>query len=535
MYMRAFILTAAIVLLLGISVEISGELRAEEAGNSSAVPTPSAEPEWLMKPGSEPVWFNDLVLRLGDAERRLAEFESISASGNQQVGYFEPSANTETAQLLERIADLEKKWKTHESAIIGKTLGSKKKTTFKVGGRVHYDHWSFVNTSNGINSFEHPPSTPAAAIDGTDPEARWGFRRVRLEFSGDIQETMFWRLQVDFADPETPALKDAFIGFKELPRNQTLRIGHQKRPIGLDAWNSSRFNIFTERPLVVEALNEDARRLGVTVYGHADDESFNWQYGIFQLENSPADGENIGDAMQYSLNARVSGTPWYDETSGGRGYFHWGTAFMAANPDGDSTAATTSANQGRFRTRMSNRSSSRWLDTGRIAGAEWYETLAFETMLNVGAFQMSGEYMQTWLQRDSVTAGTGPDLSFQGYYVQASYFLTGEHIPVKRSVGSINRIKPFENFFLVDKCCGERGRGWGAWQVAGRFGMLDISDNDIRGGVGRLATGAVNWYWTPYSRMQFNLLYGDISDHAAVAGFTGGNSLTAGIRFGADF
>ena len=175
------------------------------------------------------------------------------------------------------------------------------------------------------------------------------------------------------------------------------------------------------------------------------------------------------------------------------------------------------------------------MNTNRIAGTEWFETVGFETMLNIGSLQLGGEFQHTWLQRDNTTPGTGPDLNFQGYYGQVSYFLTGEHIPIKRTVGSIGRIKPFENFFLVEKCCGGTGRGWGAWQVAARYGMVDLSDNDIRGGVGRLATAGVNWYWTPYSRVQANLLYGDISDHAPVLGLTGGHSLTLGIRFAANF
>ncbi len=504
-----------------------GALQAEELNHSNS----SQEPILFFQPGDEPVWLDNLTKRVEESERRLAELESLSSPGIRQTGYAESAITNETSELLSRIATLEENWSNQKAAEIKKKLDAKKKSTFKLGGRIHYDYWGFAQSSAGTNAFEHP-SGPLA---GTDPEDRWAFRRIRLEFSGDLQESMFWRLQVDFADPETPAVKDVFIGFKELPYNQSVRIGHQKRPIGLDAWNSSRFNIFIERPLVVEAMNEDARRLGMSVYGQSDDESFNWQYGLFQLENSPTDGTNVGDAMQYSINARVSGSPWYDETSGGRGYFHWGVAFMAANPDGDDTAATTSRNMGRFRTRISNRSTTRWLDTGRIAGAEWYEILAFETILNVGAFQFGGEFQHTWMQRDNVTAGTGPDLNFQGFYVQGSYFLTGEHIPLKRSVGSINRIKPFENFFLVSKKDGSRGRGWGAWQVAGRFGVLDISDNDVRGGVGRLATAGLNWYWTPYSRMQFNLNYADISDHAPVLGYTGGSSLTAGLRFAADF
>ncbi len=514
--MRILIAAILQIYLCGV---FSAELAAAEKSEERIV---------YFQSGNEPVWLKELTQRVEESERRLTELESGFSRGIEQAGHSETELSDETSALLDRIAALEGKWEKLAASEAKKKAEAKKKTTFKVGGRIHYDYWDFANTTNGIDAFEHP-------IVGGDPENRWAFRRIRLEFKGDIQESMFWRLQVDFADTQTPAIKDVFIGFKELPNNQTVRIGHQKRPIGLDAWNSSRFNIFIERPLVVEAMNEDARRLGMTVYGHTDDESFNWQYGIFQLENSPTDGAVIGDAKQYSLNARVSGTPWYDETSGGRGYFHWATAFMAANPDGDNTADSTNRNEARFRTRFSNRSSLRWLNTGRIAGAHWYEILAFETMLNIGALQLGGEFQHTWLQRDNTTAGTGPDLNFQGYYVQASYFLTGEHIPVNRKVGSIGRIKPFENFFLVEKCDGGRGRGWGAWQIAARYGMLDISDNDIRGGVGRLAVAGLNWYWTPYSRVQTNLMYGDISDRSPALGLTGGRSLTLGIRFAADF
>ncbi len=516
-----------ILLIITLLFSLSGELQAEDLAPS----TSSAESILFFQPGNKPVWLDEITDRLEESERRLNRLEAGSSFSIEQAGYAENALGDDTSALLDRIAVLEEKWNKLEASEAKKKADAKKKTTFKVGGRVHYDYWDFSDTTNGINAFEHP-SGPLA---GTDPENRWAFRRVRLEFKGDIQESMFWRLQVDFANPQTPALKDVYIGFKELPNNQTVRIGHQKRPIGLDAWNSSRFNIFMERPLVVESMNEDARRLGITVYGHTDDESLNWQYGIFQLENSSTDGAVIGDAKQYSLNARTTATPWYDETSGGRGYFHWGVSFMAANPDGDNTAATTNGNEARFRTRFSNRSSTRWLNTNRIAGTEWFETVGFETMLNIGSLQLGGEFQHTWLQRDNTTPGTGPDLNFQGYYGQVSYFLTGEHIPIKRTVGSIGRIKPFENFFLVEKCCGGTGRGWGAWQVAARYGMVDLSDNDIRGGVGRLATAGVNWYWTPYSRVQANLLYGDISDHSPVLGLTGGHSLTLGIRFAANF
>ena len=81
---------------------------------------------------------------------------------------------------------------------------------------------------------------------------------------------------------------------------------------------------------------------------------------------------------------------------------------------------------------------------------------------------------------------------------------------MESQVRHAGRVKPFENFFLVDTCSDGVGGGLGAWQVAARWSMADFADRDILGGIGTTGTLGVNWYWTPYARMQFNYLYGDI-------------------------
>ncbi|MGB7344340.1 MAG: porin [Pirellulaceae bacterium] len=139
------------------------------------------------------------------------------------------------------------------------------------------------------------------------------------------------------------------------------------------------------------------------------------------------------------------------------------------------------------------------------------------------------------MQRDAVTPATGKDLNFHGGYFHIAYMLTGEHMPYKRSSGTIDRIKPFENFFMVDKCDGCRGGGLGAWQVALRYSYLDLTDNDIRGGVENNVTGGLVWYMNPYSSWQFNAVYGDIEDRAPIGGFDRGHFTALGTRFRVDF
>jgi len=86
---------------------------------------------------------------------------------------------------------------------------------------------------------------------------------------------MLYRMMIDFNMPATGKIKDMYIGFRVLPVLGRLLIGNQQRPLGLEHLNSNRFNIFIERPLVVEAFTEDARPLGIASYNHSEDETYN--------------------------------------------------------------------------------------------------------------------------------------------------------------------------------------------------------------------------------------------------------------------
>jgi len=415
-----------------------------------------------------------------------------------------------------------------EVAELRAKLEEERNPTLEIKGRIHLDSWTFSRDSEGIDNFENPDT-------GADPENRIFFRRIRFRFQGSIIDDMVYRMQLDFQSPAEGELKDAYIGFKRLALLQTVLVGNQKRPLGLDHLNSSRFNIFIERPLVVEAFNEDARRLGVCSYGVSNDQAYNWRYGAFILENPVDDGEYIGDSGQWSLNARLASSPWYDESSGGRDYFHWAVAGMFARPDGDVGPDDTNENEARFRTRAELRSDERWLNTGRIAGAEWYEVLGVESILNFGPFQVVGEYQWNWVQRDSTTVGTGPDLFFHGAYVYVAYMLTGEHVPYERKSGTIGRVKPYQNFLSVNRLRSGVRSGWGAWQVAARYSYLDLTDEDIQGGTGNDLTLALVWYFNSHAALQFNAVFGDIEDHAPVNGFTGGHFTALGTRLRIDF
>ena len=76
--------------------------------------------------------------------------------------------------------------------------------------------------------------------------------------------------------------------------------------------------------------------------------------------------------------------------------------------------------------------------------------------------------------------------------------LTGEHRPYHRKTGVLGRVVPDEDF-------GEYGCG--AWEVAGRWSMLDLNDSDVRGGRLNNATLGLNWYLNKFTKFQFNYIH----------------------------
>jgi phosphate-selective porin OprO/OprP len=409
--------------------------------------------------------------------------------------------------------------KALKKAVVSGTSGTK---SMKIVGRVHADYWGYPRATDGINLLE-------TGDPNVSPQDRIGFRRMRFGVRGDVNDLMEYRIEMEFAGGNASEFRDAWLGFKEVGWVGKVLIGNQKRPYGLDHLNSSRHNVFLERPFVIESFNQDARRLGICAYNNTEDLAWNWRYGVYNQHLMQNSGQYISDHMQGEIAGRIANTAWYDETSGGRGYAHWAVSGTVAWPDG--TGGPFESNEARFRHRPEARSINRWLNTDRIDGADTYELLGLEGVVNLGSLQMVAEYQTIFMQRD---AGFD-DVTLHGGYVYLSYFLTGEHMPWKRTSGTIDRVKPFENFFLLKGCDGCTVRGKGAWQIAARYSYADFNDADVLGGVGNSVTLGLNWLWNPNARMQFNYIFGDVQDVGVDGVPTSGDYQIVGTRVMIDF
>ena len=374
-------------------------------------------------------------------------------------------------------------------------------------GRIHLDYWGFPQVADDIvDNVENRPDGPI--------KERWNFRRVRIGVKGDLNDNMLYKYEAEFANGSGKTeYRDLFIGFKDVPVFQTVLIGNQKRPYGLDHLNSSRYNVFIERPFIIEAFNQDARRLGIQSYGISEDLRYNWRFGFFNQQLTQNSSGWKGTKFPGEIAGRWATTFWYDEASDGRGYGHFAVSGSLGDAGNTSDPNNPNNRINLYRTRPEARSDKRWLDTGVLEDAELSSLFGLEYVLNVGAFQFVGEYLHSNVSRNGMR-----DLQFDGGYFYVAYMLTGEHMPWNRKTGCLARIKPFENFFIVRDCDGCVRRGKGAWQIAARYSKADLTDQDgafaenIYGGNGHSLTLDVNWYWNPYARMQFNWLVGAIKD-----------------------
>ena len=108
-----------------------------------------------------------------------------------------------------------------------------------------------------------------------------------------------------------------------------------------------------------------------------------------------------------------------------------------------------------------------------------------------GPFILISEYIQSNVQSSAFN-----DPSFKGYYVVASYVLTGEMRQYNKRSGIFNRIKVAN---------GVNSGGWGELEVYSRWSSFDLSDKSIDGG--EMNTFSLGINWSPISAIQVNLNY----------------------------
>lgn len=353
-----------------------------------------------------------------------------------------------------------------------------------------------------------------------DAENVFDFRRARLTGRGEAYDVVEYAIGFDFALDGRPSFLDNFIAVRELPLLGTLLAGHFFEPFSLERYTFIRFTTFMERSLADTFA--PARNLGIMARNTlGEHQRGTWAVGWFR-SNSNSFGEDFNSTSASAVTTRITWLPMYDEANEGRSLLHLGAAYTYRSEEQD---------QIQFQSFPEARAGTPqpagippFVDTGIIAAGS-DQRVGTEVLLIRGPLTLQGEYIFT-----SVDQIAAPRLTFHGAYGFISYFLTGEHRTYNKSLGTLDRVFPFENFFRVRTEEGiEQGRG--AWEVAVRYSHIDLDSENIAGGTLDDVTLALNWHLNPFTRIRWEYIHAQLN-RAPI-----GESLAhiGGMRFEIDF
>ena len=358
---------------------------------------------------------------------------------------------------------------------------------FQVGGRIMHD-WGFFNESE---TFE---STFGQQENG----AR--FRRVRFFMAGILYNTVKFKWDIDVdGGSNGVTFKDMYIRIAYIPILGNFQVGHFKRPASLDSVTSSKYLTFIERSLTNTFFK--TRNTGFAFFNHAMDKRLTWSvFANKETSERPPDFRVDGD---WNVTSRVTGVPYISED--GKSWTHLGVSWSYEK---------ATDNQVTFNGARDTEITSSFLTTG-VIGARKFNIVGLEGAINLDQFSLQGEYVITDVKRDENTNG-----QLDAFYIQGSWYLTGENRRYSKRKGGIARFKPNQNFSWNKKW--SEGRGTGALQLAVRYAELDLNDQSagIAGGEQNSLTLGINWELNPVSRIMYNYVH---------ANFTSGTETDSGI------
>ena len=336
--------------------------------------------------------------------------------------------------------------------------------TIKIGGRFMED-FSFFSGGE-----ETEAALGSAFEDGAE------VRRARIRVFGDLSENIAYKMEYDWASGSA-SLADGYLKLKTF--DGSVIVGHQYEPFGFEEQTSSRFITFLERANISGAF-APSRNMGVTYWRANDTHTFG--AGVFRDTDKQGKSADQG----WGATARYVVRPVFED--GGRKLVHVGVSASMRAADGSAS----------FSARPDNHFAPKFVDTGVLAADEVL-LLGVEAGWQQGALHGMVEWQQADISSDA-TGGLEP--TFDGFSVQVGYFLTGESRGYKTGNAVWERVKPHSNALS--------NGGKGAWEVAGRYSTLDLTEAPAVADKLNAATVALNWYLNPNTRVMLDVTQAEL-------------------------
>ena len=290
--------------------------------------------------------------------------------------------------------------------------------TFDVEGRINLDTDHFEGIH--IDPYDNQTKT----------KKKSELRRARLAIRFSLNDNWSSKLQFSIdGNDDSYELKDAYIRYRGFSFAD-IKIGQTKEPFGLESITSSANHVFIERSLL--SSFSLGRSKGINFAN--SNRLYSWSLGAYEVEENG----NIKSDGDYAYTARVT----YSPINKGNKYTHLGVAYTKRDLLGADYELKSNG---------SINSSIDFLDTRNIA-THSIEQTGVEGAWGRGALSLQAEYQHFKIN----AVDSEEDSSYQGYYVQLSYFLTQDHRSYKK--GRFAGVKPKSSK--------------GAWELAFRHGAL---------------------------------------------------------------
>lgn len=361
------------------------------------------------------------------------------------------------------------------------------------------------------------------AANGPDLSSGSNFRRVYLGVQGKVFGDWSYYLNLNFGGSNgtesAGTIQSMYVqwdGWKPV----AIRVGAFPPPTGIEDATSAQDTIFLERSgptdVVRNLVGGDGRNAVTVMY--AGDEFF---------AAGSLTGGKVADSAVFDEQLAAVGRVAYafKMSDNSRIVIGGSVGDLFRTPDASAAVASVRNVNIQLAPELTvDSTGAKLVSTGSInADSVFY--WGAEAAANVGSVYASGGYFNYHVDRRQTTLD---DFRFHGWFLQASWILTGESKPYNTQNATYNAPKP-DHPLTLD------GSGWGAWEIAGRYSVVDLNDdegsvgfamplNGIRGGEQKIWTAALNWY--PNSVIHFGLDYQHIdvdriSTAAVVPGLAG--------------
>lgn len=315
-------------------------------------------------------------------------------------------------------------------------------------------------------------------------------RTARPIIEGSLGKLIGFRFTPEFAG-DSASIVDAYIDVRLDPA-YTLRVGKFTSPVGLERLQSSSSLSGVERALPSElAPNRD---IGVQLQGDVADGRFSYAVGVFNGTVDGRDAVTSNPDNEFEYAGRVFFEPFRNNAN-------------ALSGLGFGLGASVGDKRG-----TGNNFLPRYRTPGQVQFFNYRSSIAAsgenlrfspQAYYYLGRFGVLGEYIsskQAVLQTTGANAGATADLENTAWQATFQWVLTGEDASYR---GVVKPSSPFRP-----------GEGWGAFELVGRYGVLDIDDDAyplfadaaVSARQARNWTLGLNWYLTSNLKLVVNYL-----------------------------